>query len=36
MFNFLNRFNDCLEVELDAEVPAEVVQLLEGAVGPAG
>jgi uncharacterized peroxidase-related enzyme len=35
MFNFLNRFNHCLEVELDAEVPAELVQLLEEAAGPA-
>jgi uncharacterized peroxidase-related enzyme len=36
MFNFLNRFNHCLEVDLDAELPAELVQLLEEAAGPAG
>lgn len=35
MFNFLNRFNHCLEAELDPEVPAELVRTLEEAARPA-
>ena len=35
MFNFLNRFNHCLDVDLDADVPAPLVQLLEATPGPA-
>jgi uncharacterized peroxidase-related enzyme len=35
MFSFLNRFNHCLDVDLDADVPAELVELLELTPGPA-
>lgn len=29
MFNFMNRFNDCLEIDLDTDIPDELVRLME-------
>ena len=35
MFNFMNRLNDCLAVDVDADVPDELVQLMEATPAPA-
>lgn len=35
MYNFMNRLNDSLEIDLDTDVPEELVRLLEATPGPA-